>query len=243
MSVVQFFLSGANLPFVFVLGVSVLFVLVQWSGVLSLLGGDAEADADGDAEVDVDGDVDADADGDADGDADADADGDADGDDADGDDAEADATPAFKLPLTVRGPIAGAVFALTGLALNAALFADAASLPWLTLAWTLPSGAVLGWATSRGITRLLAPILDDRRAEAPGRKSLVGRIGKVISSGVSKDFGEVRIHDASGHQLRVIVRLADGSQPPKEGDEIVVVDVDEKGTPHVAPLDLRRKAG
>ena len=26
-------------------------------------------------------------------------------------------------------------------------------------------------------------------------------------------------------------------------DEIVVVDVDDKGTPHVAPLDLRRKAG
>lgn len=230
MSVVEFFLSGANLPFVFALGVSVTFVLLQWSGVLGLLGGDADGDADGDGDADADADSDADADGDADGE-------DADGEDADGD---ADDAPSLtRLPLTVRGPIASIAFALTGFALNAALYADAASLPWLSMLWTLPAALCVGWGASRSVARVLAPLLDDSRNAAPERKSLVGRIGTVISTAVSAEFGEVRIKDESGHQLRVVVKLADGSESPTTGEEVVVVDVDERGTPKVAPLRLR----
>lgn len=224
MSVITFFLSGANLPFVFALGVSVLFVLLQWSGAMGLLG---EGDADADADTDVDADADADSDAES---------------DADGDDAEHHAAPLLKLPLTVRGPIAAIAFALTGFALNALTHGEAPSLPLLTLAWTLPLGVVAGGLSSRIITRLLAPILDDHQNAAPERKSLVGRIGTVISTGVSPDFGEVRIKDHSGHQLRVIVKLAEGSAAAREGDEIVVTELDERGIPRVAPLTLRSSA-
>jgi membrane protein implicated in regulation of membrane protease activity len=235
-SVVQFFLSTANLPFVFALGVSVLFVVLQWSGLLGLLGGGGDADADGD--VDGDADVDADADGDVDGDADAD---DADADDADADDADAeDAAPAMlRLPLTVRAPVAAIAFAMTGFALNALLYAEAPAVPLLTLLWTLPSGILSGFVAGKLMARVLAPLLDDRRNAAPERRSLVGRIGTVISTAVSADFGEVRIKDESGHQLRVVVKLAEDAAAPREGDEVVVVDLDERGTPKVAPLNLR----
>lgn len=238
MSVVQFFLSTANLPFVFALGVSVLFVVLQWSGLLGLLGGGGDADADGDAEGDVDGDADveADVDGDADG---GDADGDAD--DADADDVDADdAAPAMlRLPLTVRAPVAAIAFAMTGFALNALLYAEAPSVPLLTLVWTLPTGVLSGLVAGKLMARVLAPLLDDRRNAAPERRSLVGRIGTVISTAVSADFGEVRIKDESGHQLRVVVKLAEDAAAPREGDEVVVVDLDERGTPKVAPLNLR----
>jgi membrane protein implicated in regulation of membrane protease activity len=224
MSVLSFFLSGANLPFVFALGVSVLFVLLQWSGAMGLLG---EGDADAEADVDADADADADAEADA---------------DSDGDDAEHHAAPLLKLPLTVRGPIAAIGFALTGFALNALTHGEAASLPPATMLWTLPAGLLAGYASSRMVTRLLAPILDDHQNAAPERKSLVGRIGTVISTGVNAEFGEVRIKDQSGHQLRVIVKLAEGSAAAREGDEIVVTELDERGTPRVTPLTLRLPA-
>lgn len=235
MSVVQFFLSTANLPFVFALGVSVLFVVLQWSGLLGLLGGGGDADADGDAEGDVDGDADVDAEADVDGDADGDAD------DADADDADADhAAPVMlRLPLTVRAPVAAIAFAMTGFALNALLYAEAPVVPLVTLLWTLPTGILSGLVAGKLMARVLAPLLDDRRNAAPERRSLVGRIGTVISTAVSADFGEVRIKDESGHQLRVVVKLAEDAAAPREGDEVVVVDLDERGTPKVAPLNLR----
>jgi len=225
MSVLSFFLSGANLPFVFTLGVSVLFVLLQWSGAMGLLGdGDG-----GDADAEVDGDADADADVDPDSDADT-------------DDADHHAAPLLKLPLTVRGPIAAIGFSLTGFALNAATHGEAATLPLTTMLWTLPAGLLAGYLSSRAVTRLLAPILDDHQNAAPQRKSLVGRIGTVISTGVNAEFGEVRIKDVSGHQLRVIVKLAEGSASAHEGDEIVVTELDERGIPRVVPFSLRLPA-
>ena len=292
-SVVDFIVSGANLPFVVALGVGVLYVLVSWSGVASLLGGgdghDADADAgdaDGhDAHAEADGgdadghdadggdadghDADADV-GDADGhdadadDADAD---DADADDADGDDADGDepgdgaarsgavqhsqiharaiaaprasgALGGGKLPLSVRGPISLVLVGITGLAVNAFFFAETAAVPLVSLAWTGPlalGAAVLG---GRVLGRALAPILDDRASQATSRKDLVGCFGTVISSAVRPDFGEVRFRDRSGHQLRLVVKLAPDALPLEEGDEAVVVDLDATGTPLVARLDL-----
>lgn len=224
MSVVQFFSATANLPFVFALGVSVLFVVLQWSGLLGLLGGDGDADGDADADA---------------GEVDADGDADADADDADADDADAGGAM-LRLPLTVRGPIAAIAFAIVGFALNALLYAEAPSLPLLTLAWTLPIGVVAGLGASKLVARVLAPIMDDRKNAAPERKSLVGRIGTVISTGVSADFGEVRIKDESGHLLRLVVKLAEREESAREGDEVVVVDLDDRGTPRVAPLALKK---
>jgi hypothetical protein len=223
-SVVQFFLSTANLPFVFALGVSVLFVVLQWSGLLGLLGGGGDADADGDAEGDVDGDADveADVDGDADG---GDADGDAD--DADADDVDADdAAPAMlRLPLTVRAPVAAIAFAMTGFALNALLYAEAPSVPLLTLVWTLPTGVLSGLVAGKLMARVLAPLLDDRRNAAPERRSLVGRIGTVISTAVSADFGEVRRFYRRCGADEALVRTGSGGNKVVIGGGILVYPI------------------
>ncbi len=66
----------------------------------------------------------------------------------------------------------------------------------------------------------------------------MGQVGVVISSKVDHEFGEVRIRDKSGHDLRVICKLTkDAKEAPSERQNVVVVDCDEKGELLVAPLE------
>jgi hypothetical protein len=65
----------------------------------------------------------------------------------------------------------------------------------------------------------------------------VGAIGVVISSRVTGEFGEVRVRDKSGHDVRMVVKLAPRSRDLEEREEAVIVDVDERGTPRVTALD------
>jgi hypothetical protein len=77
---------------------------------------------------------------------------------------------------------------------------------------------------------VLGPILSSKGQEATSRAQLVGQIGVVISSRVDRDFGEVRIRDRSGHDLRVVCKLAKEARAvPVERQSVVVVDCDEKG--------------
>ena len=56
--------------------------------------------------------------------------------------------------------------------------------------------------------------------------------------GVTKDFGEIRLKDHTGHVIRVLCKLSEGSRIPSEHEQVVVVEYDdEKSALYVTPLD------
>jgi hypothetical protein len=90
------------------------------------------------------------------------------------------------------------------------------------------------------MARLLGPVLSSTKQEATSRAQLIGQMGVVISTKVDAEFGEVRIRDKSGHDLRVICKLAPGAKStPREHQTVLVVDYGEaNGELFVEPLDL-----
>lgn len=239
MTVWDYLVAWPNVPFTIAVGATLLFALAQASGLAGLIGG-GDADGDADAEADVDGDVD----GDADADADGDADGEGDADDADGESWALRLGLSFgmgRLPMTLLAQVFLVVFGVSGLLVNVA-FVSTGAIPFWTLFYSLPVATLVGLVANATMTRFLAPIVDDKAQAATKRSALVGSIATVISRQVTEEFGEVRIRDRSGHDLRLIVKLApertrvDASL--LEGQEAVVVDVDARGTPLVTRLDL-----
>jgi hypothetical protein len=226
-SLLRFLASSANAPFTIVGGIAIVFAAVQASGLLGLLG-----DHDADHDLDADHDVEADADGDHDGDHEAQADGE---DHAGMGDAIYAAFGIGRLPLSIVWQTWAVVFAATGLALNAR-FLGSESIPLATLAWTVPAGLVSGGSVVAVLARLLGPVFATKAHEATSRAELVGLSGVVISSKVDNDFGEVRIRDKSGHDLRVVCKLAPGVRAATEREQVVVVEY-EAGQLLVAPLD------
>ncbi len=217
MRVVQFLTAWANAPFTIAFGVAASVALLQASGALSLLADDADNDVDGD----VDHDVEADADGDADADHDAD------------EPSYLELLGVGRIPFALVWQTGAIAFAITGLALNARYFGGGEPPP-ITLLWTMPSSIVAALGSIAGAARLLGPLFTPR--EATSRHALVGRAGVVISSRVTNEFGEVRLNDDHGHQVRLICRLAEGVEPPREGAQVVVVEVEDGGKPVVAPI-------
>jgi len=236
--VVGFLIAWANAPFAVAAGVALLFTLLQVTGVLGLIagGGDHDGDAEGgDAH---------DASGDHEGDGHA-------GDDAhdhDADESEgrglgaAFASPLGlgKIPLSVIWQTYAIVFAVTGFAINARYLDRAGGPPLGTLAWTVPASLLAGYAVVAIIARLLAPVFATKAQEATSRAELVGQLGVVISSAVDAEFGEVRIRDKSGHDIRVVCKLAKGGKRVRvaEHESVVVVDYEPvRGELLVAPFD------
>lgn len=224
MSLLRFIVAWANAPFTIVGGIAVVFALVQATGLLGLFG-DHDADVDHDADLDADGDADADADHDADGDHD----------EAGWSHAVFAAFGFGTLPFSVIWQSFAIVFAVTGLALNAHYLALGAP-PLVSLAWTLPSGFVSGAAVVAVLARLFGPVFATKPHEATTRAELVGHAGVVISSKVDAEFGEVRIRDKSGLDLRVVCRIAPGVRAAREHENVVVVDY-ENGALLVAPVE------
>ena len=230
MSVLRFLVAWGNVPFTIAAGIALVFAVLQATGILGLLaGGDHEADHDVDADADVD----------ADHDVDADADHDADG------DAEGHGFSFYvlgplgfgKVPFSVIWQTYAVVFAATGLALNARLFMHReGGPPTGSLLWTLPIALVAGYGVVAMLARWLGPVFASTKEQATSRAQLVGQTGVVISSKVTSEFGEVRIRDKTGHDLRVICKLADGASAPREHQRVVVVEY-EGGDLRVAPLD------
>jgi hypothetical protein len=231
--------SWANVPFAIAGLATLLFGAVQASGLLGLLagGGDAEGDADSDGDADVEADVHAEAEGDVDADGE--------GEDAEGESSSTDASlPGMvlaplaigRVPVTLTAQTFAMTFAVVGLCLNA-MWTHAASVPLFTLGWTLPAAGLLGYGAAALVAKIALPIVDDRRHAATTRNELVGAIGVVISSRVTGEFGEVRVRDKSGHDVRMVVKLAPRSRDLEEREEAVIVDVDERGTPRVTALD------
>ncbi len=229
MTALHYLFAWANAPFTIALGVTILFALLQASGLLGLLAGDAD-----DHDVDVDHEVDADADADHDVDHDH---------DADAEDDSGIGAILFgplgigKIPFSLIWQAYAIVFAITGLALNAHVAHADGSVPLLTLAWTVPISLVTGYGFVAALSRLLGPVLSSKAQEATSRHELVGQIGVVISSHVSSEFGEVRVKDKSGHELRVICKLTAGVREPQEHEQVVFVEYDDEKGLLVSPLD------
>ena len=225
MTIFQFLIAGANAPFTIAAGVTLLFSLVQWSGILGVLGGDHEADHDAAHEAEADNDADHDQDHD--------------------DDATSREIGSIlisslgfgRIPFSLIWQAFGLAFALTGLSENGRYIASGA-VPLWSLAWTVPTSLLAGWLVVAGLAYLLGPIFATKDQEATSRAELVGSLGVVISTRVTADFGEVRIKDKSGHDLRLVCKLASGSRGPSEHERVVVVDYDaDAKTLLVAPLE------
>ena len=232
MTALHFLFAWANAPFTVALGVTILFAVLQASGLLGLLAGDAD-------DHDIDHEVDADAD--ADHEVDHDHDHDVDGEDEQGIGAILFGTLGIgKIPFSLIWQAYAIVFAITGLALNVPASAGG-TLSLLTLAWTIPTSLVTGYAAVAALARVLGPIVSSKAQEATSRAELVGQIGTVISSRVSPDFGEVRVKDKSGHELRVICKLADGVRVASEHEQVVFVDYDDELGLRVSPLEQEEK--
>jgi membrane protein implicated in regulation of membrane protease activity len=238
LSFLRFLVAWANVPFAIAAGIAILFAALQATGLLGLLAGDHEAEAGGDAEAghDVGGGHEADADADADADHDADADQDA---EANGGvrDFFASSLGFGKIPFSLIWQTYTIVFAATGLALNAHRYWGREPVT-ASLAWTLPISLLAGYAVVAVLARFLGPVFASEHERATSRAELVGQTGVVISSRVTADFGEVRIHDKTGHDLRVVCKLAEGATAPREHQRVVVVEYSqERGELLVAPLE------
>jgi membrane protein implicated in regulation of membrane protease activity len=218
-----FLIAWANVPFAIAAGVAALFALLQVTGVLGLIAGGGEGDADADVDHDVDADVDAD----------HDVDHDADHEHSHGDRSLGVAALAplgvGKIPFSVIWQTYAFAFAFIGFGINLKYLGAAAPVPLVSLAWTLPTSLVGGYVAVALVARLLGPVLSSKEQEATSRAQLVGQIGVVISSKVDQEFGEVRIRDKTGHDVRVICKLPKGSdEPVPEHKSVVVVDYDQE---------------
>jgi membrane protein implicated in regulation of membrane protease activity len=228
-SLLGFLIAWANVPFAIAAGVAALFALLQVTGVLGLIAGGG----DGDGHAEVDHDVDADVDHDVDADADADHDAEHDHDAGDRGWGAAAIAPLGigKIPFSVIWQTYALAFAAIGIGLNLRYLGTAAAVPLVSLAWTIPASLLGGYVAVALVARLLGPVLSSKDQEATSRAQLVGQIGVVISSQVDQEFGEVRIRDKSGHDVRVICKLPKGAaKPVREHESVVVIDYEpERG--------------
>lgn len=244
------FFVWANLPYISVFTIAVIFAILQMTGILGLLAGDSDHDADHDADVDADHDVDVDGDHDVDADADADADADHDADnDADHEDSGLGGKilldlGAGRIPFSTLWQAFAMTFGLAGLALNFLVLAPRNALITSTLAFTIPGSLFIAYLVTRTLTRVLGKALAGEHEEATGRKDLVGSTGTVISSQVTSEFGEIRVTDRAGRFMHVICRIREDEAPIAMGKEIVIVDYDAKtGHIFVSPLDMDLSPG
>ena len=250
MSAPGFLLAWANAPFAVAAGIAGLFALLQVTGVLGLIAGGGDGDADHDVDHDVDADADHDVDADADHDVEHDADHDQDHEQEQDHDGEgrswtsaALAPLGFgKIPFSMIWQSFALVFAIVGFVLNLR-YMSGGEVPLYTLGWTLPAGFVGGYVGVAILAKLLGPLLSSKEQEATSRAQLIGQTGVVISTKVDAEFGEVRIRDKSGHDIRVVCKLAKGAKAmPREHQNVVVVDyTEEKGELFVEPLDFEEE--
>ncbi len=229
----------ANLPYISVFTIAILFALLQMTGLLGLLIGDSDHDAD----HDVDHDVDADADHDVDADADADHDADNDADDEQSGSLGGRILVDLgvgRVPFSIVWQAFAITFGIAGLAINSLVLAPpgAAAAP-MTLAFTIPLSLVVAYLLTRTATRVLGRVLGGENEEASSRKDLAGSTGIVISSQVTSEFGEIRVKDRAGRFMHLICRIRDAEKPIPSGREVVIVDYDTKtGHIFVSPLDV-----
>lgn len=226
MSVLLSWLAWANVPFLSVLAIAVLFAALQATGIIGVLAG---GDHDGDADHDADG-----------GDSDHDADGEHEG------FSVAGLLGVGRVPLTFVLQSFAITLGITGLSVHMLAFGFAAP-PLRALLWSLPVSLAVAFTLTSLVSRAAAKIFSTEGQEASRRAQLVGSTGVVISSKVDREFGEVRLSTPGGVTVRVIV-TTEADSPIQEGREIVVTDYDkDRDRLVVSALDeddrARRRSG
>jgi membrane protein implicated in regulation of membrane protease activity len=233
MSVLLSWLAWANVPFLSVLAIAVLFAALQATGIIGVLaGGDHDGDHDADGAADADGD----ADGDADHDADAEHEG----------FSVAGLLGVGHVPLTFVLQSFAITLGITGLSAHMLAYGFVAP-PARALLWSLPVSLAVAFTLTSLIASAAAKIFSTEGQEASRRAQLVGSTGVVISSKVDREFGEVRLSAPGGVTVRVIV-TTEADSPIAEGREIVVTDYDrDRDRLVVSALDeddrARRRSG
>ena len=235
-----FLIAWANAPFAIAAGVAAVFALLQVTGVLGLVAGGGDGDADHDVDGSQDHELAHDVDADHDAGGDHDADHDADDRAGVGWSTLALSPLGFgKLPFSMIWQTFALVFATIGFGLNLR-FLNTGGPPLVSLVWTLPSAFVGAYVAVAGLARFVGPVFSSTEQEATSRAQLIGQTGVVISTNVDAEFGEVRIRDKSGHDLRVVCKLAPSAKgTPVEHEMVLVVDYTaEKGELLVEPFDF-----
>ncbi len=194
-----------NLPFLVMLGLVVVFALIQ---AIGLAGHDADTDVDHDLDHDLDGDADADGDGFA----------------------WHDVLSFFgvgRVPFLVVWVTLFLFGGIAGIVLNSVLYVrSGGAYP----AWGFPVsfGGSFGIALVfvRIFSRLAARFVDTSGRGSSAKHDLAGKSGVVASALLDAKFGEVRVHDGRGTELLVHARLGAGDAPLARGAEVILVDYD-----------------
>jgi hypothetical protein len=243
-----------NLPYLVMLGLVGAFFLLQALGLVTHaaqgehdgaadVGGDGHVDAEADA-ADFDGDADGDVGTDVDGDGDAQLDGDGAANGHDHGHAEAESGPGLaaffgvgRVPFMVVWLTLFIFAGFTGLFVNRVLQARAGDYHWWFFPISLFSALAAGAASVRVAARAVAKLVDGGGRGASRRRELGGAVGVVASPVLDARFGEVRVRDSRGNELIVHGHLADGEPPLRQGDEVVLIELEnESGLFHVAAL-------
>ena len=100
-----------------------------------------------------------------------------------------------------------------------------------TLRWLLPAMLVLagGLLVSSILTKVVTTpfraVMRRLRSEEEKQEPIVGRAGRVTSTNVSTDFGQVEI-GTEGAPLVINARIHEGSARLAKGDECLVIEED-----------------
>ncbi|HIE29747.1 TPA: DUF1449 family protein [Candidatus Poribacteria bacterium] len=75
-----------------------------------------------------------------------------------------------------------------------------------------------------GVISLVAPTAEKG---ATSIRELVGKTARVISGKVTTKFGQARLRDELGYSITVFCKIQEGSEIPKRGDEVLLIDYDD----------------
>lgn len=197
MALVSFLWTWYNLPFVASLGGCLLLGLIQLIGGLGDGDADGDADLDGDAELDADGGV---------------------------FDGALEAIGVGRAPLTIVLMALLGSFGLLGLLGNTVVTNLLGRYPDAALPAVLLLSLVLGLLMTGRISRLFARIAPDTSA-AISFEQLIGRVGVVVSPSISPTYGRVQVRDSFG-SLHTVFAVIDGGAPLPERSEVALLAYD-----------------
>ena len=195
----------ANLPFLVMLGLVLVFFALQVAG---LFGGDHDADHDADHDVDHDHDHDVDHDGDS----------------------FFDAVMAFfgigRVPFMVVWLTFFIFAGFTGLIVNRQILVRGSSYAWWLFVIVLAGAVIVGALAVSVAARLAGKLVDTGGKGSTSKKELVGKIGEVASVRVDKAGGEIRVRHEDGDEHLVQGRTQGEDPPVPRGGKVVLVDYD-----------------
>lgn len=122
--------------------------------------------------------------------------------------------------------VTGFIFGgFTGLIVNRLFFLNGPYPTW-AFAVALAAALVVGIIGVRLFSRLAAKLVDTGGRGATAKHELAGKQGVVASAHLDGEFGEVRVHDAGGNELLIHARLGPGEPALARGAKVVLVEFD-----------------